>query len=431
MRYISKTKLWICILTFIIIFQDSIKEITHISIVDYFDEILILFFAIRALIYACRQKKIPELSGKILFLTGMFAAIGILGCLFNSSFRTFDLIMGSILMIKIYLLIIATLILPWNTSQFDFFIESILFIGKICLVTGAVNFFVPTVWTNIIPYVYSYERNGLPSVMGLFIHAGQFGWFMLLVAIIYYSYYICNGNKKDLYRFVIYAIAACTSMKVKVFIGIILIVLFNTFVLQKKKISPNKIIISLFGVALIWFVFKNVITATYTMYFTDSTGSARFALLSGSLRILIDFFPLGVGFSKFGSYYAKVHYSEWYYKYGLNTVWGLRPGETFFGTDTFWPAIIGETGALGVIIYILILMVIFFNLKRVFDSSNGNKSNQILSCLGLLIFVQALAESTGEPIFNSSPQNIVIGLFIGNVLARYYYTFKEKNDDQK
>lgn len=421
MRYISKTKLYYYVLTFFIIFQDSIKEITHLSIIDYFDEILILYFVMRALIRVFNQKEIPTLSGKLLVLTFTFWLIGIFSCLQNSSYQTFDLIMGSILMIKIHLLIISLIVSPLSEKQFTYFVDALLFIGKICLLTGIINFVFPKVWTTVIPYAYEYRRSGFPSVMGLFIHAGQYGWFMLLISIIYYVYYKETGNKVHLYKFVIYALAACMSMKVKVFVSIICIIAFDAFILQQKKISSNKIIISLIAIITVFCAFGSIIFDTYNMYFTDSTGSARFALLSGSLKILKDFFPIGVGFSKYGSYYPRIHYSEWYYEYGLNTVWGLRPGETFFGTDTFWPAIMGETGFLGIIVYVLLLYSIYHALKRIFDKTRDLENTEmIIPCLGLLVFIQTLVESTGEPIFNSSPQNIVIGLIIGSVLAIQY-----------
>jgi hypothetical protein len=129
-----------------------------------------------------------------------------------------------------------------------------------------------------------------------------------------------------------------------------------------------------------------------------------------------DYFPLGAGFSKFGSWYAAVNYSEYYYMYGCSEVYGLQPGNTFFATDTFWPMIWGECGFLGTIVYILILVFIFSCLTRKIweleKQKKCGKYNEII-LIALYIFIQAVVESLAEPIFNNSPKNIFLAFAVG------------------
>ncbi|SCP96231.1 O-antigen ligase family protein [Anaerobium acetethylicum] len=417
---ISKNKLLIYILTFIIVYQDSLISITHLGFLDHIDELFILFFVARAIFYLAKRSNISSLTTKIFILLSLFWVVGVVSCLIHSSYRFSSLLMASILMVKIYLLIMSLIIHPIKEKTYYHFVDALLFAGKITAVTGIVNFIAPSLWTKLIPFAYDYTRQGLPSVMGLFIHAGQYGWFMLFISILYYSKYRTNKEKRSLYLFIVYACLACLSMKVKVVLGIATILLFDSFVLQKKRIDAKKIIIPFIGVGFVIFFFGGLISETYQMYFTDSGGSARYAFLVGSLSIIKDFFPLGVGFSKFGTYYAQVNYSEWYYAYGLNTVWGLKPGNIFFGMDTFWPAIMGETGVLGTIIYVVLLATIMKALYRNYktDVSVNGKSCSFIALSSLLVFVQALVESTGEQIFNSSPQNIVIGIMVGFALSK-------------
>lgn len=427
-KNVSHASLLMYIFAFTIIFQDSIQAITNMSIVSNFDEVLITLFVIRAILYMLRELgsnyrvlKMPKIAGKLLILVGLFWSIGIISCLVNSSYKWFDLLMGSFLMIKIYLLISSIIISPIKNERFEEFVHAVLFWGKVSFISGLLSFFFPTAWVKLVPYTFVYMKNGFSSAMGFFIHPGQYGWFMLFVANIYYARYICNGkDKKDLYRFIAYACVACLSMKVKVFVGIIVILAFSNFFLQNKKVSIKNISMAFLGIFLVFGIFRGIIQNAYSMYFTDDTGSARYALLAGSLKILADLFPIGAGFSKFGSYYARINYSEWYYKYGLNTVWGLQPGQVWFGTDTFWPMIIGETGLIGLVIYILILLLLFVDLRRLWKKVEDNRVRVFL-CMGLFALLQAIAESSGEPIFNSSPQNVIVGLFIGYAIASAIY----------
>ena len=429
---VSIRKIQIYILTTLIIFQDTITSLSGFSFFDYFDETLILCFGLRAFVKIIRKKSVDKNVKYIFLLTVLFWLTGVVGCLLHSRYMMSSLMMASLLMVKIFILIMSLIICPLKESSYTYFIDALLFLGKASAITGIVNFCIPSFWANIIPTAYEYERHGLPSVMGLFIHAGQYGWFMLVVGLIYYTLYRTKKHKPYFYKFIIYAILACLSMKVKVVLGVGVVIFFDLYVLQKKKIDIMKIVISIATIALIFFFFGEILNENFNLYFTANGGSARYAFLAGALAIVKDYFPLGVGFSKFGSFYAVQNYSEYYYTYGLSSVYGLRPGAVIFGMDTFWPAIMGETGFLGTIFYSLLLLFIFrliYGKYKVLIRDYG-KDQLLPFLLAMFIFVQALVESMGEPIFNSSPQNIVIGLIIGTALS-YKVSSAYSNIDSK
>lgn len=417
---INIKKIIVYALVFIIIFQDSFTELLKISALNYIDEVFILGYFLYALISLIYSKK--QINKNILKIFAMLLAFwttGIIGSLLYSSYNKFSLIMASFLMTKFFILIISVYIKAPTKNIQEYIIRAVKLIGKISLVAGLINLILPSLWIKLIPYTYIYRRNGLNSIMGLFIHAGQYGWFMMMVAILYYVEYKYGHKEKNKKWFLIYAIAAILSLKVKVIITFIAILLFDNLILNRPKIKT--VVLLIISIVSIYFMFGDLILQTYTQYFTNSTSdiSARYALLSGSKQIMKDYFPIGVGFSKFASWYARINYSEYYYIYGCSTVYGLRPDNAFFATDTFWPSIFGETGVLGTVFYIMLLFHIFKLLYK------KTKHNQNLSAIfAILIFVQALVESTGEAIFNSSPQNIVIAFFIGLALNKKIY--KEK-----
>jgi len=143
---------------------------------------------------------------------------------------------------------------------------------------------------------------------------------------------------------------------------------------------------------------------------------ARVALYRGSLAVARDYFPLGAGMGRYGSFMSRVEYSPLYQQYGLSDVYGLRPRNPIFVTDTFWPQILGETGALGLAAYLVFVGYLFVSLWR--------SSTQVVTpllrafCLGaLLIFVQALVESLASPMFHSPPRAYLTLATVGAALA--------------
>ena len=76
------------------------------------------------------------------------------------------------------------------------------------------------------------------------------------------------------------------------------------------------------------------------------------------------YFPLGAGFATFGSDQAARNYSQLYYKYGFNRLFGMNMEDGSFLSDTFWPMAIGQFGWIGSFLYIYIYIRVFFSLKK-------------------------------------------------------------------
>jgi len=124
---------------------------------------------------------------------------------------------------------------------------------------------------------------------------------------------------------------------------------------------------------------------------------------------------VGAGFGRFGGNIASQYYSPLYYKYGLNTIYGLEKNGKYLN-DTFWPCIFGETGILGTIFYILLLGDLFFlslNLLKKTFNSKLLSANSIFFIWTHLLFLAALIDSVAQPIFTKNPQFFLIFLVLG------------------
>lgn len=151
---------------------------------------------------------------------------------------------------------------------------------------------------------------------------------------------------------------------------------------------------------------------------------AREALYRGSIAIAKDYFPLGGGLGRYGSWMSRVEYSPLYEKYGLSKINGLRPANPRFATDTFWPQILGELGVVGFLAYLLFLGTIFGALWR----ESGREGEPLLRAfrLGtLLVFVQALVESLASSGFHS-PSTAYLTLAAAGVVVSL--AWKDRTD---
>lgn len=420
---IGKKQTLYIIIVGLVLLQDTIYEFTNNQFINYFDECLILLLGVYSF---TKNRKVDLFSRKVIFYVVLFALCGICSGLLNSLqyIEPTSFLMGCILMVKFFLCLLFVYWISPRASTIERITNGIIFWGYVNAVIAIPNILTPQLWKTIFPVANLSERFGITSVAGLFIHSGQYGWFMAFVSFIFLAKYMAHREKKELTRFFFFAFFALLSLKAKVIISIALVLLYVFFVIEKNKMDSKKMTFIILVVPLAVIIAGEYILDTFNMYFTAKTGvSARYGLLYNAFEIVKNYFPFGVGFGKYGSFYAKVNYSEYYYMFGLDTVYGLSPSNPSFATDTFWPAILGETGALGTLVYCLNLKFIFKRLKN-----NMIKYKSFYSYFGIFVMLQALAESLGEPIFNSSPQNICIAISVAFSLAMIRRKDLDAND---
>lgn len=408
-----------------VVFQTQLEYFINIKFISYIDELLIIFLWLFVLLKVMKYKRVNKFSIKISLAIFLFSAIGILSGYLNSNFILPQALLANFLSVKFLLLIIALIYCPLNRSIIEHLIKRMIQAAKIASGFAILNILFPTIYLKICPWGFIDRRNGIVSPCSIFEHPGTYGWYMLVIAFYYYAKYYLYRNKKDQKSFFIYIFFALLSMKAKVILSLISMLVVSNIILNKKKINIKALMISISSALIILILFKDYLIYTYKLYYTfDIQQTARAAFNINSLAILKEYFPLGVGFGKFGSYYAGVYYSEYYYYYGMNLIYGLQPDLLIFPTDTYWPSIIGETGGIGTVILIYCL----YNIVKEIIKNFTLKKNEFLSLWAVLIFTQALVESLGAPTFNSAPQNIIIGIIVGMSLKNYGKK-EEKNEE--
>ena len=149
----------------------------------------------------------------------------------------------------------------------------------------------------------------------------------------------------------------------------------------------------------------------YDFYFSayaHTVARGQFAI--NCVRIAKKEFPFGTGFGTFGSRMSQYYYSPVYYWYNMMYTPGLDPAWPSYACDAFWPMIIGETGAAGLLCYLLILLFLFLDIQKLWE-----KGKWIYLCAaGVLLF--ELMETTGTIAFSETLAGefaLLLGLVFG------------------
>lgn len=168
-------------------------------------------------------------------------------------------------------------------------------------------------------------------------------------------------------------------------LGFIVTYLMVVFFINRYDRLSKKTLIILAALGLLGGYFQ------IRYYFVDNV-TPRALFLANGITTANDYFPLGAGYSTYGSNMAKVNYSPLYEKYGFNNIWGMNQEEQQFLNDNFWPMIMGQYGWIGLIIYVGIILLMF---KIINDEINHKQ----LKIAGFSIFFLLVYSSIGGPIF--------------------------------
>ncbi len=147
-------------------------------------------------------------------------------------------------------------------------------------------------------------------------------------------------------------------------------------------------------------------------YYLELRGrSARSVLTQTAFRILGDYFPIGTGFGTYGSHVAANPYSPVYVRYDFREIYELGGGGTGFFDDTFWPIILGQTGLLGSLCYVVLLGLLFWRIQQV------RKCSFSAYAAGIFAFVYLMISATSEPAFNNSV-SVPLAMMLGQIITQ-------------
>lgn len=257
----------------------------------------------------------------------------------------------------------------------------------------------------ILNFVFNLGMNG-ETRYGIrsfrFIHSGAALFSLMFYLIMYVftlNYQYCTQKNRRIQNFYV-GIALftwATTLRSLAFIFIIIYVyLLWILCIQKQKFKKNSII----GIVIAVLVL--IIGISQTLYYFADDETARAQLLRYGIKTAQRFFPLGSGFATYGTDAAYSYYSKLYIEYGFNYVWGLSMKYGSFASDSYWPAVIGQFGFIGVI---CMAGVIYCMLREVIKKARGNEYRFLAALYICIILV--FTSGAGATFFHYSTVGIV------------------------
>ena len=392
--------LLLLITSFDLLFEENIRIPEVYSVLKVFDEVyVVLFFLFAFFVKKGRIEKV-----KLLKIMVLFSVVGTLGNVLSKSTMQVCL-MGLFTTIKPIMLYWALCQFDFEWSEFNFFLKKIDLLFPIIVISYLLDLFIPSFRSDIGIVSQAVEvRMGLRSLGGLF-NRFTIGILFALMYFVMYRYYIKQSKWKTIFAsFMIFS-----SFKVKDIAGFVFGNLF-LFVHKFKK----KYVIIFIGVFLVGFnIYATCMPEHYSKYFTfdEDSNVARVVLVQTAAKIVVDKFPLGVGHGMYASPISRQQKSHVYYDYKIDHVYGLnlRQDGGLFMCDSFWPMVLGETGVLGTLLYLMMMYYVFKEPMKGFFRNTSDKRY----IFPAFLFIVFLFASMGKSVFNGPPHCFVVWGFAG------------------
>lgn len=309
----------------------------------------------------------------------------------------------------------------WAVSQLDWRppdLRMLANVGRIFVASLlAVTLFglaVPRVWVQLGVAPDSNFAGYVFGVSGPFRHPSFFGQLMALASVALFAELKVFGRGHRL-LLLLTGVGALSSFRRKTFVS--LPVGLFTVAVRKNAVTA---VAAMIGVAILLVAtagpaLVTVASQTKRAYFTDPQEAPRTAITLGAAQIATADFPFGAGFGRFGSETASQDYSPEYVKRGFDEIDGLKPGDTRYGADTFWPVLAGESGWLGLIFYSIGLVSIFRRFAQ--GSRSTDKLAAVLGLTGMGWMSVLLVESSAAPVFLGPPTYPVVFGLVGLLVS--------------
>lgn len=395
----KKIRSIVFIISFIILFFEE-KIVKHISYFKYYDEILTVILFIRFIIILFQNKgAFDKIDKNELFILIGVLFIIIIGIISNyfSNFQSIKYILIDLFSsIEIFLLYCSLKHFSIDTNMV---MKVLMNFSKIMVIIiffcGILNLFVDI--------GMEYEiRYGIKSYKFIFANPGT-----LVIVLVSMTAILDTKFKKNI-LYIVFAIISILLTLRGLGIGIAIIYIVMKVLLYKKY---NIKIRNMFIILVLMLIIGNKQILMY--YYQDTP---RNALLINGVKIANDYFPLGTGFGTYGSDVTKESYTDLYYIYGLNKYYGLSEDLPGFITDGYWPMIFAQFGWIGSIITIIVLLLIYKDIK--------NKINKI-NCGGIYTILIYIVISTAATQLLSHYLGVLLFLIIELLMQLKESNFKE------
>lgn len=386
-----------------LIFQSNLMQLVQINVIHNLDEFFILIFFILTLCRKIINKQKFRMSPIDIPLL-LVITFGLLSSVINHvvSFQaTFG---GLFLFLKGMLLFYIFANTDFKENAVDFFLKGFFLIGIFITFMGILGFLFPSILGPVFGVNPVHNKFGLIAMQSIFGHPGAFSAFMAILTCFSVASYLIREDRRFFFLSTIFIICSILTFRRTSIFGITLAVFLAIFLNPPSKIKAtakrNMILLIVFLV-IVFSVFIFVMFQDLVQNYLILKTMPRNALSIAGGKIAIDFFPLGSGFGSFGSGINRYEYSDLFYRYRLNGIWGLSSRESYFINDVFWPHLIAEVGILGLIFYLFVIKG-FFKICRDALARFKRPILKIFALGAYMLLIESLVESTKATFYEMS-----------------------------
>ncbi|GAA1982768.1 hypothetical protein [Microbacterium pumilum] len=328
------------------------------------------------------------------------------------------------LSVKGVLLAFAFAQLDWSKRRLRGLVVGGFVLAGVLILTSAINFLAPRAWLDFTGADIGLSPLGVPYLSGPYAHPAALGRICAVIGISCVVYLLMYGARW-LPALTLIAVTSIGFLTVRVKTITSMIIVYALFALRSRSTWLVVLVVALLPVAALTIIptLYLLVSADLTSYFFGEEESARGLLIGGAWQIGIDSFPFGAGFGRYGSYMAAINYSPEYVIRGWTRYYGLGEGLDWgkYLTDTQWPALLGETGWLGTVLFAGGLVAMVASMVRPISASEPKSYTWIRwSGIGWVLLITI--ESIGAPVFTSPPSYPFTFIGAGIVAAlRYQY----------
>lgn len=395
------------ILIIIYLFISEILSL-NISFFKYTDEIVTVILTIY-LITSILLKRfhISRDLMKIFYASFLICIIGVISNFINGiQTNMYVIAIGIISFMKLFICCFAFLNIinkPKATSILAFFDKP----AKIILVLG----FICMIISQFIDIgMRGSQRFGFWSYNFVFGYAHVYSSIVLFLILIIYGN---EKNRRNKFYLIIAMLQMLSTTKGPSIIWVAGIIFLLIYMKKQNKIHAKVFVI--LGVL-------SLVLGSYqiTNYFMNEN-APRYLFYKYGAITANRYFPLGSGFSTFGSDMAAENYSRLYVEYGFNHLYGMSENDKSFLNDNYWPMVYAQFGWIGFFLALYILYTVFRVIQR--SKISGRMKGFVFS-----IYFFTILHSLGSSLLVTSCS---IVLYIGVILFIKGNWLKEEKSEEE
>jgi hypothetical protein len=314
--------------------------------------------------------------------------------------------------------------LPVRDKDVGNVMGSLLAVGLVLLALGIVEFVAPDLAPTLGVPPYREQRGAVDVVTSWFTQPSLYGWLAVFVSLFLFAHFSVRRARWSLGLAVVVGGASLLSGRRIPLVGWIAGIALGAVHQSRWRgasrrawllIAAGALGVVLLSVPLLGDFYRTTIKdyfgtigAAAEIFAEDPDSEVvrplhpRVALYAGSVAVARDEFPLGAGIGRYGSHLSREEYSPVYARYGLDRVYGLRERRPIAITDTFWPMVVGETGAAGLTAALAFFVLLGRDLWRA-AAPVASTTVRVFTLGALLVYVETLVRSTVSGVFVAPP----------------------------